>query len=99
MMKNIQQTLTGALLSALITGAGCWLVFGADKISREEMEEYVREQAPWVRERGLITASIEQNGKSVAKIERAVEKILAAQQQLIVEQRVLVTKVDELLEK
>lgn len=86
-MKNTRwQSVAVALFSAFIASAGCWLAFGANRISRQEMTEYVRER-------------VQQSRNNIAKIEGTLEKVLTAQQQLIIEQRVLMTKVDKLLEK
>lgn len=99
-MKNsLWQTIVGVLSSTLLTGAGCWMVFGQDKVDRSDMVDYVQNQAPWVRERGQIHAAVKSNQKSTDKLEAAVGRLVQAQHELIVEQLVLVTKVDELLSR
>lgn len=99
-MKNsILPIAVGVLASALATGMTAWLVFGVDKVTRSEMTDYVQNQAPWVRDRGEIQAGIKGNTENIGKLESVVDKMVGAQQQLIVEQRVLVTKVDQFLER
>lgn len=98
MKSHVWQTLTGILFSAILTGSGCWLLFGSDAVTRNEMTNYVQSQSPWVRERGEISAGIKSNQTSISKIETAVDRLITSQQELIVEQRVLITKVDELLD-
>lgn len=99
MKVQLLQTLIGVLATALVTGAGCWLVFGQDSVSRPEMVDYVQERAPWVIERGAVKAEVATTRRDVAKIESSINRMLIAQQELLVEQRVLGTKVDKLLEK
>lgn len=91
-MKHLWQTLVGILASALITGAGCWMLFGQDAVSRGEMTTYVQTQSPWVVDRGAIQAGQRNNTENIGKM-------LIAQQELIVEQRVLVTQVKLLLDR
>lgn len=88
-----------ACLSVIVTGTTAWLVFGQDKVTRAEMTDYVRNQAPWIAERGEIQSQIRQNASSVGKLESSVDKLISAQQELLIEQRVLVTKFDEYVKK
>lgn len=91
-MKHVWQTIAGVLASALLTGAGCWMVFGQDTVSRAEMFNYVQAQSPWIIDRGAIQAGQRNNTENIGKM-------LTAQQELIVEQRVLVTQVQLLLDR
>lgn len=70
-----------ACLAMLVSGAGSWLMFGQDKVTRGEMKEYVSEK--------LLP---------VGRLERNVEKISELQQELLVEQRVLVERLNLYLE-
>lgn len=95
-MKNystIVTTLCGMLASSLLTGAGFWLMIGAEKVSRSEMVDYVE------RERLDVQKDIASNAKDIATLSRQIEKLLSAQQELLVEQKVLVTKVQQLILK
>jgi len=98
-MKDLLKILVAALTSILLTGAASWMVFGQDKVTRPELMEHVKTRSPWIMERGETTAAIKSNAESVGKLEKAVGRMLMAQQELIIEQRVLVTKVDALLDK
>lgn len=91
--------LFGALLSSMATGAAAWMVFGQDKVTRSEMVDYVSNHTPWAIDRGQILMAIEMNRNNGEKIGESVDRLIVAQQQLIVEQRVLVTKVNQLLNK
>ena len=83
----------------MLTGAGAWLTFGQDKVSRGEMTEYVEKWSPWVRDRGEFALRNEANATRIAELAGLVEKILEAQGGILVEQRVLLTKVEQLLER
>jgi len=87
-----------ATLSIIVTGAAAWLVFGQDKVTRAEMVDYVNTQTPWLRERGEIQSAISQNAESLANLKHNVDALVHAQQELLVEQRILVTKFDAYLE-
>jgi len=89
----------GVLVSALLTGGASFIVFGQDKVSRPAMETYVHEQAPWVIERGEIQAMIRSNAEHNSKLETSVDRLVLAQQELLIEQRVLGTKVEQLIDK
>jgi len=99
MKSPILQIAVGALASIVFTGSAAWLVFGQDKISRIEMIDYVESQAPWVKERGEITSAMNVNSDNIGKLEKVIDKMVSSQQELIVEQRVLIERVDKLLSK
>jgi len=82
-MKSSELTkmaLTGCLVM-IATGASSWLVFGQDKVTRPDMQEYVQEK--------LVP---------MERLERSVEKLVTTQTELLVEQRVLVERLNLFLE-
>lgn len=90
--------IVSVMAAAILTGASAWMVFGQDKVTRPDMVDYVQHNSPWVISRGEIGAAIKGNIDSIAKLERICERLIVAQQQLVVEQRVMVTKVEALLD-
>lgn len=104
-MKNNPQLVTvlltclAGLGGSLATGAGAWMAFGRDAVDRGEMSEYVRDQAPWTRERTGILSAIEVNHDMIESLTRDVKLLVKAQQELLVEQRVLVAKFEQALKK
>jgi hypothetical protein len=42
--KTVWRTMTSTLLGVVVTGAGAWLVFGANKVTRDEMRAHVAQQ-------------------------------------------------------
>lgn len=57
-MKSVELTkiALAACVAMLCTGAGAWMVFGQDKVTRAEMKEYVGDQLEPV---GRIERSVE----------------------------------------
>lgn len=87
------RTLAVALAGILVTGAASWLTFGADKIARPDMEAYVSSQSPWAKSRDVVEMRLRQHEESLAKIEQQVGKAVEAINTLVVEMRVLATKI------
>jgi hypothetical protein len=96
---DIMKMAVSAMVAMLVTGAAAWMVFGQDKVTRTEMVDYVAHNSPWVVERGEITASVRGNARNLQKLEQICQRLIDAQQQLVVEQRVLVTRVEALLDR
>lgn len=89
---EVWRALAIGVLSCLVTGLGAWLAFGKDMVSRTEMEHYVQEQGPWVRERAAVVADV--NAAKTTNVQ------LAAQvQSLLVENAKLSAKLDRVLEE
>lgn len=42
-MKGLWQTVSAALIGVVIAGAGSWLTFGSDRVTRSELKEAVTE--------------------------------------------------------
>lgn len=87
-----------ACIGVIVTGATAWVAFGQDKVTRPEMAEYVGQQAPWVRDKGEIIAGIKSNVDTTRRLEVSIQNLVDVQTQLLVEQRVLVQRVEDLLE-
>ena len=95
--NGLLKLLTGALAGMVVTGIGAWLIFGQDKVTRGELIDYVENQAPWVRERGGVQAATRHNAAEIRQLAEKVDKLLDAQQELLVEQRVLLSKFNNYL--
>lgn len=91
--KAVSTTLAGIL----VTGAAAWLVFGQDKITRDELIEYVSLYTPWQVERGEVIAEIAANAKAIGDLQTIVTHLASQQGNLLTEQRVLVSRVDTLV--
>ncbi len=91
--SGFYRTLAAALASILVTGAAAWLTFGQDKLTRPEMETYVSSQSPWAKSRDVVEMRLRQHEESLAKIEQQVGKAVEAINTLVVELRVLATKI------
>ena len=87
-----------SLMAVIVTGASAWMVFGQDKVTRSEMVEYVKHQAPWILEKGVISAGIESNREDILRLTNMVEKLVESNTELVVEQRVLTETVKALIE-
>ena len=88
-MANSNGTIVWKLIATtcvgiIVTGAGAWMVFGQDKVTRSEMIEYVQNQAPWARDRQSIQLEIKSNAKGIGTLQGAVDQLVKAQQDLVV---------------
>jgi len=99
MPGKIVELCLAALVGIVLTGAAAWMVFGQDKVTREEMLDYVQHQAPWIMERGTIGEHIKTNSQNIHRLEVIADKMVTSQQSLIVEQRVLLTKFEQLMKR
>lgn len=97
-MKDVLKIAVAALLATLLTGAAAWVTFGADKVTRVEMKDYVDTRTPWIRDRGEIQSAIRGNTRNIDRLQQVCDKMVNAQQQLLVEQRVLINRVDALVD-
>lgn len=91
------KAVAGGLGAVLLTGAAAWLTFGQDKVSRQDMVEYVSLYGPWSKERGEVLAAIANTAKGLEELRVLVKELAAQQQAGLVEQRVLVSRVDTLV--
>jgi len=88
-----------ATLAMLFTGASSWLLLASNKVSTDQMAVYVESRSPWVIERGEITAAVAGNVKNIDRLGALCEKLLDAQQELMVQQRVTITRIEALIDK
>lgn len=88
------RTIAVGLTGVLLTGAAAWMTFGGDKISRPEMVAYVTTQSPFAKSREVVELKLKQHDESLLKMERQVERLVESVGLLVVELRVLATKID-----
>lgn len=86
MKADVLKIVVAAMSATLLTGTASWVSFGQDKITRPQMVNYVEHHGP-----------ISSNTKNIERLEKICDRMVTAQQQLLVEQRVLITKVDALV--
>ena len=84
----------GVMASMIVTGATAWLVFGADKVTRNEMVNYVQTQSLWSSERGEVFSTLRNQSEDIGELKALVSTLAQSSTDLLVEQRVLVTKLD-----
>lgn len=92
--SGFYRTLAAALASIILTGAAAWLTFGANKITRPEMESYVAGQSPWAKHRDVVEMKLKQHDEAMAKIEQQIGRVVESVNTLVVELRVLTTRLD-----
>lgn len=86
-----------ACVSIIVTGATAWLVFGQDKITRTEAEAMMS--------KAMLTSSrelelrIDSNSATAQRLEASVTELVKAQQAVVVEQRVLIERVNTLVDR
>lgn len=81
-----------ALISAVVSGASAWLVFGEGTVGREEVSKMILTESPYIADRRLIADRLEANTKLL-------EKISADVAGLKVEEARLSEKVDVLIKE
>lgn len=86
MKADVLKIAVAAMAATLLTGTASWVSFGQDKITRPQLVDYVEHHGP-----------ISSNTNNIARLEKICDRMVTAQQQLLVEQRVLITKVDALV--
>jgi hypothetical protein len=97
MRGKVTDMLVSGMGAALLTGATAWMVFGGDKVSRQEMVAFLDTSGSWNREKGAFELEIKTNKETLARLEGIIEKLAATEQQLVTEQRVLVEQVNRLI--
>jgi hypothetical protein len=98
---EVMKIVLSSTLAIIVTGAGSWMVFGHEKVTRPEMETYVEkylsQNSPWKNERGEITSAQKRNTENIAALSSSVSALVKAQTDTTVELRVLVERVEMLL--
>lgn len=89
--EKVMSICLAAALSMLATGAGAWFVFGSEAITREEMEKYVDTHA--------VMAKVESNASAIGKNAAQLGALLKDQHELVTEQRVLIQRFDDYLDR
>ncbi|MEM7166955.1 MAG: hypothetical protein AAF581_15935 [Planctomycetota bacterium] len=98
-MGDVWKWATALLGGVVVTGISAWLAFANNAVSREEMVQYVQEQAPWTHARGEVLSEIQHNTQGITALTQDVKQLVVSQYELLAEQKVLVTRVSELLDK
>jgi hypothetical protein len=87
------------------TGAGSWMVFGQDKISRSELVEmkmeiinYIKNQTPYMQERGIINQQISANASAIKDLRDLYVKVADSQHHMTVQQQVMFTRFEQLID-
>jgi len=86
-----------ACLSVIFTGATAWMVFGQDKISRDEASAMVASSI--LSNTSALDLRIKTNESLGAELKSNLSDLVKAQQALVVEQRVLIERVNQLVER
>lgn len=98
------QAAVACLMTSLLTGIGAWLAFGHQQATRadlesmrSEMRDFVAERSPWTIERGEVLAAVHTNAGQIAVLSDDVQRLVDSQHALMIDQRVLLTKVEAML--
>lgn len=86
-----------ACLSIIVTGASAWLVFGQDKVTRAEVDASINRAL--LSERRELELRIESNSATAQRLESSITALVQAQQEVVVEQRVLIERVNTLVDR
>ncbi len=86
MKTDLLKIFCAAMVATMLTGSAAWMSFAQDKVTRSEMVSYIDKHGP-----------ISSNTKNIERLEKICDRMVSAQLQLLVEQRVLITKVDALV--
>lgn len=82
-----------ACISIILTGGAAWFAFGRDVITRSEAEAMIAQS--------LVPVQIASNANAAttAELKGSVIDLVKAQQALVVEQRVMIERVNTLVER
>ena len=87
---DITKALLMTLVSCMLTGVGAWLTFGANRVSRDELDKALETSGPYARDRQLVM-----DGIASAKSKN--ESNATQLQSLLIEQTRLTAKIDTLV--
>lgn len=73
----------------VITGATAWLVFGQDKVSRDELIDYFGEKP------GALTERVQNNGEDIAELRDLMAAHTKVQTELLIDFRLLLDRTTE----
>jgi hypothetical protein len=82
-----------ACISIILTGGAAWFAFGRDVTTRPEVEAMIAQSLV------PITLSANANAAQTMELRSSVTELVKAQQGLVVEQRVLIERVNTLVER
>lgn len=85
--------LIGPMVAALLAGGGWLVLFARDVVTKSDLIREVE------RETSEIHARVEDNRDKIDRLRGVVDGMTKAQQELLIEQRVLIEKIDNLIKK
>lgn len=95
--QDISKLALTACISIILTGAAAWIAFGRDATTRPEVQEMIAQYlAP---ANAAFEARITAQANATAELKGCVTDLVKAQQGLVVEQRVLIERVNTLVER
>jgi len=91
--QDLMKMALTACLSIIVTGATAWMVFGQDRPNRTEVQNMVNQSIL------VLDTKVQANSSMAAELKGSVTKLVEAQQALVVEQRVLIERVNTLVDR
>lgn len=91
--QDLMKMALTACLSIIVTGAAAWMVFGQDRPARAEIQNMISQSLL------IIDAKVQANSASALRLEGSVTDLVKAQQALVIEQRVLIERVNTLVDR
>jgi uncharacterized protein HemX len=90
--NGIWKTAAVTLAGILVTGAGGWLMFAQEAVTRAEVTHMIARETPYLEDRKAIQEALARNNEAISRISEEVE-------QLGVQQSRVEAKLDALLSK
>lgn len=91
--QDLSKMALTACISIILTGGAAWTAFGRDTVTRSEVEALVATS--------LVPVNLASNANAAttAELKGSVIELVKAQQALVVEQRVMIERVNSLVER
>lgn len=91
--QDLSKMALTACVSIILTGGAAWFAFGRDVTTRTEVEAMIAQSLV------PITLSANANAAQTTELRTSITKLVESQQGLVVEQRVLIERVNTLVER
>jgi len=91
--QDLMKMALTACLSIIVTGAAAWMVFGQDRPARSEVEAMIN------RSLLVVDAKVQANATAATELKGSVTELVKAQHALVIEQRVLIERVNTLVDR
>lgn len=91
--QDLSKMALTACVSIILTGGAAWFAFGRDVTTRPEVEAMIAQSLV------PITLSANANAAQTTELRSSITKLVESQQGLVVEQRVLIERVNTLVER